>query len=209
MYSIVPGTVRIFPPSTQIKENVKIRTLEESEFTDVGFITKTPFVNKTVLIDAADNHKIRELFIKLTKHSSRNNKEFEFFEFTSAFYMLVRELEMQMNSEAASLNALDERLKPAMDFIYNHYSEKDIILSNLPEMCGMKKNQFYRAFQKRHDITPSEYIANLRMQFAVDLLKAGELSVGAIAEKCGYESVAYFSRVFRQKFGKSPSKYLK
>lgn len=210
-YSIMPGTVRISPPFNQVEEDIWIKTLKYGEFVNVGFITRNPFVTETVVINTADNCKIRDLFMRLLMihKKTKGKSDSYFFEGSSVLFLLLQELKRCMGSENLILEELDKKLEPAMNFIYDHYFEKDFALHELPSMCGMKKNQFYNMFEKRHNITPSAYVTNLRMQCAFELLVEGKLSIGDIADKVGYESVAYFSRVFKKQYGAAPSKYKK
>ncbi len=207
-YSFLPGMVRVFPPSTQVEEDVWIRTLKPSEFIDVGFITKNPFVTESVVIDAAHDSKIRDLFMKLANlHKKRKMDKF-FFEGSSVLFLLLHELRRIMDSDNIVPEELDEKLEPAIKYILNHYNEKDFVLQELPRLCDMKKDQFYNMFWQRYNMTPSAYVTNLRMQLALELLHRGDLPISDIAERVGYESVAYFSRVFKKQFGMPPSKYI-
>lgn len=207
LHSILPGTVRITPPSTQSDEKIKVRTLKRSEILDIGFITKNPFVSGTVMINAKNNRKLKDLFHRILI-SCKNKHDTSFFEATSLYFQIVQQLRMMMENRE-DLVDLDQRLAPAMDYLYNHYTDKELVLYHLPKLCGMNKNQFYHAFRERFSMTPSEYVTDLRMQLAVDLLKEGKESVSSIAEKTGYESITYFDRVFKKKFGVSPSQYVK
>ena len=49
-----------------------------------------------------------------------------------------------------------------------------------------------------------EYVTDVRMQLAVDLLHRGEATVAEIATAVGYESDASFSRVFKRHVGRPP-----
>lgn len=70
-----------------------------------------------------------------------------------------------------------------------------------------------KLFKKETGATPYEYLLKQRMELAERLLTGGitnkfsEYSVSQIAEACGYSEPLYFSRVFKQYFGVSPSEY--
>ncbi len=72
-----------------------------------------------------------------------------------------------------------------------------------------------KLFRKETGVTPHEYMISLRMQLARGLLEGGisnrysNYSVAQIAEACGFAEPLYFSRVFKKRFGVSPSYYLK
>ncbi len=207
IYSILPGTVRITPPTGQSKEKIKVRTLRKTKIIDVGFITKNPFVSKSVVLDAKHNRKLEDLFHRIIKWCANKN-DYYFFESTSLFFQIVQELQMMMDNQERLID-LDRKLEPAMKYLYEYYDDKEMVLNELPHMCEMNKNQFYHVFHQRYGMTPSAYVTNLRMQRAVDLLEEGKESVSSIAEKTGYESIAYFDRVFKKQFGVPPTNYLK
>lgn len=70
-----------------------------------------------------------------------------------------------------------------------------------------------KLFKKETGATPYEYLLKERMTLAQQLLSSGitnkfsEYSISQIAEACGYLEPLYFSRVFKQYFGISPSEY--
>ena len=64
-----------------------------------------------------------------------------------------------------------------------------------------------RLFRKYTGVFPAAYLAGLRLEHAAELLKKPECSVTETALRCGFSNLAYFSRVFRQKYGLSPREY--
>ena len=59
------------------------------------------------------------------------------------------------------------------------------------------------------DISFTEYVNNLRVQYACRLMDQGENAVAEIAARCGYADPLYFSKVFKKKNGLSPQGYMK
>ena len=58
--------------------------------------------------------------------------------------------------------------------------------------------------------SPAVYIMRLRLVYAKRLLKSDvTLPIGNVAQRCGFEDVAYFSRIFKQQFDMTPSQYRK
>lgn len=72
---------------------------------------------------------------------------------------------------------------------------------------GMSPVQFIRRFRNATGQTPLEYVTALRIGKACLLLEETEDTLDAIAEKCGYESGYYLSRVFLKQKGIRPSEY--
>ena len=73
-----------------------------------------------------------------------------------------------------------------------------------------KHNEKYigRLFKSEIGISFSEYCNELRLNKAVKLISEGEKRIIDIAMECGFENVTYFNRLFKRKFGTSPSKYI-
>lgn len=77
-------------------------------------------------------------------------------------------------------------------------------VEKLAETAGMSRAAFAKRFQELMGMTPMAYVTHWRMQKAYELLRAGELSVTAIAERSGYQAEAAFRKAFRQHMGVGP-----
>lgn len=56
-------------------------------------------------------------------------------------------------------------------------------------------------------ISTAEFIRNIRMQRAAELIEEGKINITQIAYDCGFNSQSHFSTVFRKHFGITPSQY--
>ncbi len=87
----------------------------------------------------------------------------------------------------------------------------DIAVRKLP----LNYDYVRKLFKKEVGVTPHEYLTRSRMQRAKNIMLSGvtnrysNYSVTQIAEACGFAEPLYFSRVFKQYYGVSPSHYLK
>lgn len=100
----------------------------------------------------------------------------------------------------------NRRLLPALQFLQN-YPEQDVPTESLASMCGLSVTQLRRLFHSCTGMTVTEYKTQLRIRRACHLLCEGELSIGEIADRLGYENIFYFSRVFKKVIGISPKQY--
>ena len=100
------------------------------------------------------------------------------------------------------------KMMPALDIICREYSTT-IDLNRLARECHLSPSQFRRAFRKLLGRSPLQFILNVRLQAAADLLTNSRLSVTEIALECGFNEPNYFTRQFRQHIGVSPSEYRK
>ena len=69
-------------------------------------------------------------------------------------------------------------------------------------------HQLYRGLRDELETTPSRFIRSVRVECAARLLREGADSVTEVAYSVGFESLSYFSRSFRERFGASPSAHL-
>ena len=91
-------------------------------------------------------------------------------------------------------------------YIAGHFKEK-LAISQIAESFNVSEPYVYELFKKHTDNTVLGFQQDIRMQYAVRLLKDTEKSVGEIAAETGYDDIGYFGRVFKKHFDCSPSCY--
>jgi len=77
-------------------------------------------------------------------------------------------------------------------------------LARFVELSGVSHGHLARALRRHQGQTPTGFINDLRLQRASLLLASTMTPVGEIAYVCGFDSVSYFHRRFRQSFGRTP-----
>jgi len=118
----------------------------------------------------------------------------------------AREIEMKQEKSTGQLNSdTIERMK---QYIEEHLSQ-EITRKELAEFAGFNQEYLSTLFKKETGDTLSEYIQKKRLSVAKKLLKQTNLPISLISQECGYETLSYFSNVFRQKVGMSPREYRK
>lgn len=98
-----------------------------------------------------------------------------------------------------------KRLECALEYIHNNYSGK-VLVRDLANMVNMSTSRFRDVFSQAQGISPNEYLQNIRLLHSKDLLYAN-MNISEIAYKCGYSSLSYFSRSFKNRYGLSPRQY--
>ena len=76
------------------------------------------------------------------------------------------------------------------------------------DLC-MERTGLYKKLTEMLDQTPTLFIRSIRMEQAARLLREGQLSVSEVAERTGFSSASYFSRLFQKTYGCNPSEYVK
>ncbi|MCS7301668.1 MAG: helix-turn-helix domain-containing protein [Fimbriimonadales bacterium] len=97
----------------------------------------------------------------------------------------------------------DARLRAALEYLQSHLSDPDALQKVSERLC-VSPRQCQRLFRVAMGCSPSEYLTELRLRRAATLLASTSLSVSEIALEVGYLSLSHFSRVFRERFGKTP-----
>jgi AraC-like DNA-binding protein len=92
-------------------------------------------------------------------------------------------------------------------FIIQESFENDIDMEKLADELPMGYSSFRKAFKRITGESPNQYHLNLRLNRAKDLLTSTVLNINEIADHTGFESVFYFSKLFKKKNGISPKSY--
>lgn len=98
------------------------------------------------------------------------------------------------------------RISKAASFIEEHYMD-DISLASVADELHISPEYLSRTFKKQTGTNFNNYLNNIRLQRALELLKDYELPVSEIAMQTGFQSPAYFSKCFKSAFGLSPQQW--
>lgn len=94
------------------------------------------------------------------------------------------------------------------DTLYNNISNSEFRLSDAVAKTGFDKDYFRRTFKRETGKTPLEYLTDLRITRAKQLLeRQADITVTAVAQCVGFEDSLYFSACFKKKVGISPTEY--
>ena len=80
-------------------------------------------------------------------------------------------------------------------------------LERLVEVSGVSKRTLQILFQKYFHLSPAEYLAKERVEYAKTLLHSHTLLISEVADLCGFSSAESFSRFFKKHTGKSPRQF--
>ena len=103
----------------------------------------------------------------------------------------------------------DTEFSDCVAYINSHFSDPTLDVDRMCNHGFVSTSTLQRKFHKYFEISPKQYLIRLRMNRALDLLTADELSVREIALACGFSDEKYFSRAFREQYGCSPTQMKK
>lgn len=94
-------------------------------------------------------------------------------------------------------------------FLLERYREKDLSLETVARQVAMSKNHLSKIFKQQEGQGIWDYLTEIRMRKAKELLATTELKVYQIAEQVGYDNFYYFNKLFKKTFGVTPLEYKK
>ena len=74
-------------------------------------------------------------------------------------------------------------------------------------LSGKTREHTTRCMKKYYGITPSDYVNELRLSYAANLLMSSNLNATEICYECGFQNVSWFYNEFSKRFGVTPGKY--
>lgn len=202
------GDMIIYYPHTPYKYDLYANTeyywVHFSGSEAENLINNCGFKNHTIY-NIGINQKIILHFEKLFQDFiSRDN----FFELSLAQSLMRICLDMARSINMGVSDVSDERINRIISFIHRNYN-KDISVASLAASEYMSEGHLRALFNKRCGISPKQYITSLRISTAKQLLEQSDITIAEAAESVGISDSLYFSRIFKQYTGKSPSEYRK
>jgi AraC-like DNA-binding protein len=108
-----------------------------------------------------------------------------------------------------TLNPKEERfLTELMNFIESIWQNSNFNITEFNKALGYSKSQIYRKLKNLTDKSPNTFIRDYRLDKALKLLHDQKGNISEIAFETGFNSLAYFSKCFKSRFGLLPSKYI-
>jgi DNA-binding response OmpR family regulator len=177
--------------------------------TEVGSYQDIPFIMLTARAD--DQDKIKGLQLGVDDYMA---KPFNAQELIARVHNLLRNrLSRQQASkeEDSESTSTDERFViEAEGIVLKHIDEVEFKVTDLAKALNYSQRQLARVLKKYTGLSPVEFILEIRLQKAYQLIQQQRyLSVAEVRYDIGIESASYFSKKFTERFGETPSNLLK
>lgn len=109
-------------------------------------------------------------------------------------------------NSAFSQYSNNDILLPILTYINANYSGR-ISLEELAKRSGYSKSRFSHIFSEITGTTPIRYQNDIRLKVSCEMLVSTDYPVSQIAIECGFNDPLYYSKIFKKKYGISPSAY--
>lgn len=94
------------------------------------------------------------------------------------------------------------------EYVSNHIDE-EITLDSLSAALFMSKQNLSAKFRKDYGSSVMHCVNQIKLNYAHSMLKYPEFSINTISKYCGFKNQTYFSKIFKDTFGKTPSQHRK
>jgi AraC-like DNA-binding protein len=125
---------------------------------------------------------------------------------STSFGRLLGRCRTLQRSASLRLRRTENRVLRTLQFMRQNL-HRTLTLEEIARHGSLSVPHFGAMFRRQMNCPPLELHIRLRMQRACELLEGTDHHVGEIGEALGYADPLYFSRIFRQKIGKSPTQY--
>ncbi|HKG68023.1 MAG TPA: ATP-binding protein, partial [Segetibacter sp.] len=116
--------------------------------------------------------------------------------------------EMPSNLKTQTISKIDRKfVNEFTSLVESNLSNEEFSVEDICKSLGISRVQLYRKVKALLNINVNDYILNTRLQKAKYFLQHEEYSISEIAYNVGFSSPAYFSTVFKSKFGVTPKAF--
>lgn len=105
------------------------------------------------------------------------------------------------------LNDPVRKLISKAQFILQETFDSPVNMEKLAKELPMSYSSFRKAFKKNTGVSPNQYLLDLRLNKAKDLLTSTALNINEVAHQTGFDSLFYFSKLFKKKNKVSPKSF--
>ncbi len=99
-----------------------------------------------------------------------------------------------------------DRLKGILKYVETNYHEK-ITIADAAGICGFSESHFMKFFKTSMDVSFTDYLNGYRLTMAARMLASSSDSIANIAVETGFGNLSYFNRVFKRKYGCTPTEF--
>lgn len=149
--------------------------------------------------------KFRDIFLTVVEHWQEGDTLSRLKAQHGMTQLMIMLLE-QMLPQPSSQRTKPQTLNWITSYMSLHLNEP-IRIADMAARAHVSVSRFHELFKQQYGSTPHQYLLEMRIRHACELLKQGELSHEQIAAYCGFADVHHFSKAFKKQVGMPPGHY--
>ena len=102
-----------------------------------------------------------------------------------------------------------EFINKLVDVIHAQMAKDDIDMEHIAAALSLSRKQLRTRVMSITGLTPVAFVLQVRLNYARRIISTQDLSLTAVAGKCGFQNLSHFSKAFKQQFGISPMQFRK
>ena len=110
-------------------------------------------------------------------------------------------------AEPEIVNPDEEMMNKLMAFIEKHLSNEELKIEEMADAVGLGRTVFYGKIKELVGLSPSDFLRQVRMQRAEQLVSKSKMTFSEIAYSVGFTDPKYFTKCFKKQTGMTPSEY--
>lgn len=188
------------------KDNADIYWIHFTGAAVKELLKKANMMNNHHIYYAGFHAEYIRIFRKITSELQADNlyaEEMAALQFRQLMIEISRANEMHKNSGNA---VIPEEIEKLIRYLKEHYSD-EFVMERYARENYLSSSSLLRAFRKYTGNTPLQFLIDIRLNHAMNLLKTTDCTIGEISVMIGYDNPLYFSRLFSKHVGVSPREY--
>ncbi len=205
------SAVIYFPHQTQyynyrLENNPEVYWLHFSGAQVETYLKSLEFISGSLFNVGIKNEYI-PIFEKIIRELQVRRKGF--FELSNLYALeLLSLMSRNMTEGSSSIHRINEQLQNIIELMNKSFPQKQSV-TEYAKLCNMSICWFINCFRTYTGMTPQQYITDIRVAKAKELLSYSSFNISEIASIVGYDNPFYFSRIFKKNTGQSPREYRK
>ena len=174
---------------------------------DAFGIEKVTFTSESCRLDPA----IEQLIHKFTEEAQARQAGYEFILDSLSAQLVVALLRQVKNSTSyrsaeRHIGRAEDSVTKAIDFLQGNY-QNDFCAEEVARVANMSLYHFIRVFKSQTGKTPYQYLMEIKIEKAKELLSEHTHTISEICYLCGFSNHSHFTATFKKKVGLAPSEY--
>ena len=101
---------------------------------------------------------------------------------------------------------MDQRIRTAIAFMEKHL-HRELSLEEMAQSVNLSRSRLRHLFKAETGITPSQYLKEIRMRRAQELIATTYLTMKQVMSSIGVHNTGHFARDFKKIYGRTPAEY--